>query len=456
MQPMRNIPFPVICVLGMQDNAFPRRQQNAEFDLMRDSLRAGDPHKGDEDRYLMLETLLCARRYLYFSYCGRSLKDNSECQPSVLLRELLDYIDSGLVADDARHSPSRQITHIHPMQPFSLRNFTAAKPGYDQHWYDTARLLNDEPAPQAVTNWAQHPLPRSPESTQVVDLEQLNRFYQHPIRYFFNTRLGIRIPFDEVCEDEEAFSLQGLQKWAIAGQLAEDYLDGEALDRSRFSARGLLPHGSAASSEWYAILSEYQDLFEGLAEFREQPNEARIIECPLDDGRLLCGEVKPFYPGVGLMHFSASKSIKARALISLWLDHLALCAAQQLSSSESSRLLAPGTSGYRFGWLDAVQARALLADYGELLQQGLDYPLPVFPDTSYAWAQQADAESAMSKAVLAWKGGSFGNAIAGECEDAYIRLALHNNTADPLNDVLFQQYARLIYQPAIDYGGPID
>ena len=41
----------------------------------------------------MLETLLCARRYLYFSYCGRSLKDNSECQPSVLLRELLDYID---------------------------------------------------------------------------------------------------------------------------------------------------------------------------------------------------------------------------------------------------------------------------------------------------------------------------------------------------------------------------
>jgi len=174
------------------------------------------------------------------------------------------------------------------------------------------------------------------------------------------------------------------------------------------------------------------------------------------------------------MHFSASKSIKARSLISLWLNHLALCAAQQLSPSESSQLLAPGTSGFSFGWLDAVKARTLLTDYAELLQQGLDYPLPVFPETSYAWAQASDPDAAMNKAMLAWKGGVFGAAIPGERDDAYIRLALHNNRTDPLNDILFQQCARRIYQtdplndilfqqcarriyqPAIDNGGPID
>ena len=62
----------------------------------------------------------------------------------------------------------------------------------------------------------------------------------------------------------------------------------------------------------------------------------------------------------------------------------------------------------------------------------------------------------MNKAMLAWKGASFGTAIPGERDDAYIRLALHNNTTDPLNDILFQQCARQIYQPAIDHGGPID
>ena len=64
-----------------------------EFDLMRRAWRPGDPRKGDEDRYLFLETLLCARRRLYLSYVGRDLRGNAERQPSVLLRELLDAID---------------------------------------------------------------------------------------------------------------------------------------------------------------------------------------------------------------------------------------------------------------------------------------------------------------------------------------------------------------------------
>ncbi len=379
MQPMRNIPFPVICVLGMQDSAFPRRQQNAEFDLMRESLRAGDPHKGDEDRYLMLETLLCARHHLYFSYCGRSLKDNSDCQPSVLLQELLDYIDSGLRSADAQETPSARITHVHPMQAFSLENFTAGNPGYDRHWFDTARLIEKNSSPQTVESWQSKPLPQPSTDETDLHLGLLNRFFQHPIRYFFNTRLGIRIGYEEDAEDEEVFSLQGLHKWNIVSQLAESQLEGEPFERQLFSARGLLPHGSAATSEWYALLNEYQGLFEDLTEFQDQPQQTRIIECQLDCGHLLYGEVSQFYPGTGLMQFSASKSIKARSLISLWLNHLALCAAGQLSESETSRLFAPGTKGLRFDWIEPTRASEHLSTYIELLQQGLEYPLPVFP-----------------------------------------------------------------------------
>ncbi|MCP4238430.1 MAG: exodeoxyribonuclease V subunit gamma, partial [Aestuariibacter sp.] len=93
MRPMRNLPFPVICLLGMHDSAFPRRESKADLDLMANQHQAGDPHKGDEDRYLMLETLLCARKYFYISYTGRSLKDNTALQPSVLVQELLGFID---------------------------------------------------------------------------------------------------------------------------------------------------------------------------------------------------------------------------------------------------------------------------------------------------------------------------------------------------------------------------
>ena len=456
MQPMRNIPFAVICVLGMQDNAFPRRERASEFDLMRDNWRPGDPHKGDEDRYLMLETLLCARRHLYFSYCARSLKDNSDCQPSVLLRELLDYIDSCPTVGDKQLATSNQISQVHPMQPFSARNFTHGHPGYDQHWYDTANLLAQPSIARPTRNWNRQALGPTGEDNNLVELGPMLRFFQHPLRFFYNNRLGIRIPRQDSAEDEEVFALQGLQKWTIAEQLAQQYLKGEPIERQQFSARGLLPHGRAADVEWFVVLSEYRDLLDRLDPFRDVQAETRLVDFELDDGSILNGEVQHYYPALGLMHFSASKSIKSRSLISLWINHLALCSAGMLSENECSQLYAPSTRGWQFAWLDAASAKLLLGDYVELYRQGQHYPLPVFPETSYTFARHSDPSIAMAKALEVWNGSQFGMGNQGECEDDFIRLALHNNMDEPLDDSLFQQLSRRIYAPAIERGSEID
>ena len=456
MQPMRNIPFEVICVLGMQDDAFPRRERPIEFDLMREGWRPGDPRKGDEDRYLMLETLLCARRYLYFSYCGRSLKDNSECQPSVLLRELLDYIDSCYPGNTERLAASAQISRQHPMQPFSARNFSAASPGYDGYWFDTAVRLAGVRAAEPAGGWSSQALAPARDGDGQIDLQRLIRFFQHPLRYFFNNRLGIRSLLETLAEDEEAFSLHGLDKWSLAQQLASRHLTGEPAELREFRARGLLPHGSAGETEWYALLSEYRDLMHRLDAFRGRPVEARAVECRLDENRSLYGEVEQYYPGIGLMHFSASKSIRSRALISLWLSHLALAASGQLAATETSQLLVAAGRGWRFDYIDDATARGLLRVYADLFQQGIDSPLPVFPETSFAWASQQDAQAAMTKAQAAWHGNGFGAGTFAEASDEFIRLALHDNPADPLDDAQFQQYARTIYGPVIEHGGEID
>jgi exodeoxyribonuclease V gamma subunit len=456
MQPMRNIPFPVICVLGMQDNAFPRSEHSAEFDLMRQQWRPGDPHKGDEDRYLMLETLLCARRYLYFSYCGRSLRDNSECQPSVLLRELLDYIDTSFGATDDGPGVSQQISRVHPMQPFSGRNFQPGLPGYDQNWYQTSVQLESSRPLSQTSSWPQDALTPVTDYQNEIDLAKLVRFFTHPIRYFFNSRLGVRIPAQATSADEENFMLQGLQKWKLAERFAANFLRGSQNDAQQFSAEGLLPHGRAANSGWLSLQSEYQTLLDQLSHFCDMPTASRTVECSFANGLFLYGEVDACYADIGLMHFSASKKVNSRALLSLWLNHLALCATQQLARNEISQLLIPTAKGERFEYLEADSAKALLANYVRLFQQGLDYPLPVFPNTSYAWASHADPEVAMNKALAVWNGGSYRNAPRGEREDEFIRLALHRNTPNPLADTMFQEYARQIYSPAIEHGGGSD
>ena len=451
MQPMRNIPFPVICVLGMQDGAFPRRDYSSEFDLMHPAWRPGDPLTADEDRYLMLETLLCARRYLYFSYCGRSLKDNSECQPSVLLRELLDYIDTCFQTDDKGRMASEQITRVHPMQAFSARNFEPDAYGYDRYWYDTSHYLESSESSDQGPAWCQQAIELTFDSEPAINLDILKRFFGHPIRFFFNTRLGIGIPADHVTDDEESFSLQGLQKWELARRIADDCLAGRQSDAAKFSAQGLLPHGSAATGEWLSMRREYKVLLDQLSHFRDAQPLTRSAECELETGLTLFGEVGACYPGIGLMHFTASKTVKSRSVMSLWLDHLALCATGQLAPTECSQLLTPVAKGLRFETIDAPSAKQILATYVTLFRQGQAYPLPVFPETSYVWASHTDPDVAMSKALACWHGNQYRNAPPGERDDAFIRLALQQNPAKPLDDPLFKDCARQIYLPVIEH-----
>ncbi len=446
LQPMRNIPFKVICLLGMQDQAFPRRERPPAFDLMQNSWQPGDPLSRDEDRYLMLETLLGARQYLYFSYCGRSLKDNSECQASTLLRELTDYIDNNFRADDNARSASETITRLHPMQVFSSRNFSLENPAYDQYWYHSAQLLAEYRAANSVDNWPQQALDSTNEKQSIIELAELVRFYRHPIRYFFRKRLGIHLPDEDSFDDDEVFALDGLQQWAIIETMAARFITANENDRSLFSARGLLPHGRAAESEWIKLENESRDLLDRLRPYQGQTGQSRFVECDLGDFSL-SGEISACYPEHGLMHFSASKNIKGRAVLGLWLEHLSLCATHQLAGTETSRLLIRGSKGIHFKSLDATTAAAMLTRYIQIYLQGQCLPLPVFPNSSYGWASCDDPDQAQHEAQKAWQR-SF--SFSGENQDRYIQLALHNGHAQPLQDPLFQQYANQIYGPAID------
>jgi exodeoxyribonuclease V gamma subunit len=79
--------------------------------------KRGDRSRRDDDRYLFLEALISAQSMLYISYIGRSIQDNSERFPSVLVQELVDYIGQShyLPGDEKRNcdeSEQRVKAHI--------------------------------------------------------------------------------------------------------------------------------------------------------------------------------------------------------------------------------------------------------------------------------------------------------------------------------------------------------
>jgi len=119
----------------MNDGAFPRDQRPPGFDLMADDFRPGDRVRRADDRYLFLETLLSARSNLYISYTGRDSRDNAPLPPSVLVSELLDYVESAFVAADGG-TLAGQFPLQHPLQAFNPDYF---RPGGALFSYSVAR-----------------------------------------------------------------------------------------------------------------------------------------------------------------------------------------------------------------------------------------------------------------------------------------------------------------------------
>jgi exonuclease V gamma subunit len=83
-----------------------------------------------------------------------------------------------------------------------------------------------------------------------------------------------------------------------------------------------------------------------------------------------------------------------------------------------------------------------------LYYQGLDYPLPIFPLTSYAWCFAESPEKALKEAHKAWYGNDFLN-IPGDRDNAYIKLAMRGNMPDPINSDEFRALAQRLYTSAL-------
>jgi len=108
-QPMRALPFKAIFVAGLGEGQFPAADRRDPLDL-----RAADPRRGDvspraRDRYLFLETLLCARERLYLSYVARDVVSGEPLQPSSAVQELLQMLEASQLGPGGRSQLIREV-----------------------------------------------------------------------------------------------------------------------------------------------------------------------------------------------------------------------------------------------------------------------------------------------------------------------------------------------------------
>ncbi len=455
MLPMRSIPFKVICCVGMNGDAYPRQAKPLGFDLIAKHPKPGDRSRRNDDRYLFLEAILSARKILYISYVGQNIQDNSIIPPSVVVSELLDYIEQGFTI-----SGKKILDHIftkHRIQAFSPEYFKKGKKlfSYSEENCQAAQCILE--AREAPISFISKGLSNPEEEWKTVDLNDLSTFFANPSRFLLNKRLGIH--FEEralILEDREAFDVKALEKYLLNKKLLEKKLEGENLKDffPTVHASGQLPHGTPGECI-------FEELSQGVESFVEKTKpyiQETILE-PLEvdlniSGFRLTGRINPIYPERLLQYRYAR--VKVRDRLNVWIHHLTLNSLMTDTYPRTSMLagLEPDKSReavwIAWEYSPVENSKEILGNLLNEYWAGFINPLHFFPETSWMYAhtmlkKNKSEEDALNSAHRIWEKTDYNR---GECEDPYYQLCFGNT--DPL-DSEFRRIAEEVFRPFLEH-----
>jgi len=420
--PMRSIPFRVVCLAGMNDGEFPRAARALDFDEMAKDARPGDRSARDDDRHSFLEALLSARDRLVITYVGRTIQEDRVRPPSVVVGELLDRLDLLIAplsapstgarapaagraqlelfgpraATEGSGSPaprraSDELVIVHPLQGFSPRYFGGGDDprlwSHSQLDLEGAKALLE--SHRGNLTWFDSPIRVPAESD--VELDALVQFFEHPIRALLERECGVRLRAElELMSEREPVELDPLERWELGSFLLERQLAGQTEDAAFHLARaaGLLPHGALGDAEYSfvrlavgAVARESRAARRG-AKLRPVPVELAFPEARLQ------GVLSDLWTGGQVRHtFSRTKG---KTLLALWIRHLGLCACAPEGVPLRSVLVARAGEGagveiWELPEVGSRDAQRHLQELVQLREVGRTAPLPLFPESAFAY-----------------------------------------------------------------------
>lgn len=398
MVPLRVVPFRVVCLLGMDEAAFPRRDPNGLDPLLADR-RAGNAERGDrnvreDDRLLFLQLLAAARDAFYVSWVGRDARSNKPLPPSIVVAELIDTLREGYLSppsdDAAAKARDAMLPQGQPLHPFDAELFDPAKPlrqSYRGEWLPAARAPLRQATTLAPFVRGELPAPEMPSGE--LSLDMLKRFYDNPARGYLEQALALRLPHDpDVDADLEPLQPDHpLLRHRLATQLLR-HGDGDAArERAVFNARGELPPGELAEVALALARERADALREAGTAFTHGdaslPDVAGTLE--LDDGTRLAGSVGIVYPA-GLLRADPGGSLAGKRVMRAWIDTLFAAALANRKEPFVCRLLwlkEEGVDSRELVVADAEDARTRLALLVARWREGLRSPLPLFANASW-------------------------------------------------------------------------
>lgn len=447
MVPMRSLPFKMICLLGLNDNDFPRNTRAPAFDLIARHPRKGDRARREDDRYLFLETLMSAREKLYLSYIGRDIRKDEELAPSALLGELFDTL-AAMTNIPARQLREQYIKQ-HPLQAFSHQYFNGQS--FSSSRSDYADALNQPPSePQP---FYRQPLNDSADNPTEISQHSFLQFWRNPASVWLRQNLGWKRPYTDPAWDA-AEPFEPVDEARIGSEYLAARQHNEDFNRTaeRLQAESSLPAGELGRLWRQHYEQQAKSLNDELIKSPKLP--ATPYSLPLGDYRLI-GCFNRHHQH-GQLYFLDRKS-NAPTQIALYLEHLIFNAVRPTGGNRfESHWLYEGQC-QTLPEVEQNAAQALLQQWLADYLLGQTHPLPFFPrvclKAAEAYLKDNKAASdeerwqkAYQAALSAYNGGY---QTTGQRDYPEVALLFGRNENSPLDSPLFRRLIEELLLPTV-------
>ena len=403
LEPMRAIPHRVVVLMGLDAGAFPRQRERPGFHLLEQRRELGDPSSGDQDRYVLLESLLSARQHLLVSWSNRDERSGERLEASTPVRQWLELLGQQLA-----NVPLRE----HAPNPLERSNFLPAPPwppaSCDERLLQARRQLEalqqaDQAAGHRGLAFSAVAPSDSADSENSGDAwSNLRSWLEAPQRQWLEG-LGLRPrEFDQPLLDLEDLQLQERQRATLLrSQLSPDLEEAPLPDWQKLErGRGVLPPLGAGELE----VRQLEQRWQALATCLEQLGPARSAAASWQG---LSAELT--WRGDQLVLVHTAKAHCPQRL-GLWLD-LLLASAAGLEPRGAALV---GRDGHQFRVLERLEAPSagiaadLLTQLHSWQQQHRQRCWPLPPETGWAFAEGQHSKPAEGRgwrlAQTTWEG----------------------------------------------------
>ena len=279
MLPMRAVPAKVVVMMGLSEENYPRKEERILLNKLYHE-KGVDPFPSatEFDRYLFLEAVLSARQYILLSYHKKDQGKDSLHQCSLLISELVHYLDQSFSITGKK--PSEHCVYEHPFSSFDKRYFQSEEKikSYSLSDYRAAlsyyKSQNKAPhrfIPSFSVREAKL------EGSFSIDIREVRRLARNPVRFYFHKKLGIYLKEEEEIPTDESLTLSALDLSRFRKESGlvslESILKGAELE-------GLIPVGPFKDLSISKIIKEVSDISEKMEEFAvNSDNLFEVILC---------------------------------------------------------------------------------------------------------------------------------------------------------------------------------